>query len=187
MITAAIDGNGTMSQLTYGYVLLLFKECEIAEFTFNGSYFSTERALILLEIYRKDDVWKIYAAGQGFNNGLDALIKYFGGDVSTLSSKVTVHSSHPLVGDRLSSINRGESTECLPSKLKVVCEHCGTVNNVPEYNNNERLPKCPKCNHFLENAYNKQKLLSFLDQLKLTQQQREKIRSKLNSILDYQP
>ncbi len=30
-------------------------------------------------------------------------------------------------------------------------------------------------------------MLSFLDQLKLTQQQREKIRSKLNSILDYQP
>lgn len=82
MITAAIDGVGTMSQLTSGYIRFLCKGNEVARFSFSGSDFSNERALMLLEIYRKDDIWRISAVGQGFNGGMDALVEYFGGEIA---------------------------------------------------------------------------------------------------------
>ena len=82
IVTAAIDGNGTMSQLTSGYIRFLIKGNEVARFAFIGSDFSAERALMLLEIYRKDGIWRLSAIGQGFNGGLDALVKHFGGTVT---------------------------------------------------------------------------------------------------------
>ena len=82
IVTAAIDGNGTMSQLTSSDIRFLVRGNEVARFTFTGSDFSEERALMLIEIYRKDDSWRISATGQGFNGGLDALVKHFGGTIA---------------------------------------------------------------------------------------------------------
>lgn len=60
-----IDGNGTLSQL--------------ARFDFSGKDFGSEKAIIAAEIYFKDE-WRVGAVGQGFNGGLNALLKYFGGE-----------------------------------------------------------------------------------------------------------
>lgn len=76
-IIVAIDGNGTMSQIVNGYVQFLVREIEVARFVFVGSDFSEERALSLLEIYRKDGIWRISTTGQGFNTGLETLVKHF--------------------------------------------------------------------------------------------------------------
>lgn len=80
-VTAAIDGSGTMSQLKNGYVRFICKGTEVARFEFTGADFSEERALMFLDIYRKDNIWRISAIGQGFNGGLDALVRHFGGTV----------------------------------------------------------------------------------------------------------
>jgi tellurite resistance protein TerA len=37
---------------------------------------------MLLEIYKKDGIWRLCAVGQGFNGGLDALVQHFGGEVA---------------------------------------------------------------------------------------------------------
>lgn len=97
-ITAAIDGNGRMSQLKNSYVRFFSKGNEVARFEFTGADFSVERALMLLEIYRKDGIWRVSAVGQGFNGGLDALVKHFGGvvDDSTLSAQSSAESSSSL-------------------------------------------------------------------------------------------
>ena len=42
----------------------------------------TEAALILGELYRRNDQWKFRAIGQGFNGGLGPLARHFGVDVS---------------------------------------------------------------------------------------------------------
>lgn len=81
-LTAAIDGAGTMSQIAKGHVRLLDAEREVARFAFVGGDFAQERALMLLEIYRKDGVWRLCALGQGFNGGLAALVESFGGTVA---------------------------------------------------------------------------------------------------------
>ncbi|MEU6506724.1 TerD family protein [Streptomyces sp. NPDC046942] len=78
--TATIDGAGQMSQVAPGYLRIVAGGEEVARYSFNGAEFSTERAVMLGDIYLKD-VWRFAAVGQGFDGGLEALLKNFGGEV----------------------------------------------------------------------------------------------------------
>lgn len=42
--------------------------------------FNKETAIILLEIYKRNNEWKIQAVGNGFNSGLDAILKQYGSE-----------------------------------------------------------------------------------------------------------
>ncbi|NUT27622.1 MAG: TerD family protein, partial [Streptomyces sp.] len=79
--TATIDGAGQMSQVGPGYVRIVAGGEEVARYAFNGSEFSTERAVMLGDFYLKD-VWRFAAVGQGFDGGLEALLRNFGGEVA---------------------------------------------------------------------------------------------------------
>ncbi|MFG2945295.1 TerD family protein [Streptomyces adustus] len=78
--TATIDGAGQMSQVGPGYIRIVAGGEEVARYSFTGSEFSTERAVMLGDFYLKD-VWRFAAVGQGFDGGLEALLKNFGGEV----------------------------------------------------------------------------------------------------------
>ncbi|MFE9093800.1 TerD family protein [Streptomyces sp. NPDC007264] len=78
--TATIDGAGQMSQISPGYLRIVAGGEEVARYSFSGSEFTTERAVMLGDLYLKD-VWRFAAVGQGFDGGLDALLKNFGGEV----------------------------------------------------------------------------------------------------------
>jgi stress response protein SCP2/uncharacterized protein (AIM24 family) len=78
--TAALDGSGQMSQVQSGYIRIVAGGDEVARYSFDGSEFSTERAVMLGDFYFKD-VWRFAAVGQGFDGGLDALLRNFGGEV----------------------------------------------------------------------------------------------------------
>ncbi|MEU8587755.1 TerD family protein [Streptomyces sp. NPDC048664] len=78
--TATIDGAGQMSQVAPGYLRIVAGGEEVARYPFSGAEFSTERAVMLGDFYLKD-VWRFAAVGQGFDGGLDALLKNFGGEV----------------------------------------------------------------------------------------------------------
>ncbi|MFF7158379.1 TerD family protein [Streptomyces sp. NPDC008139] len=79
--TATIDGNGQMSQVAPGYLRLVAGGEEVARYAFTGAEFTTERAVMVADIYLKD-VWRFAAVGQGFDGGLDALLRNFGGEVA---------------------------------------------------------------------------------------------------------
>ncbi|WP_030619422.1 TerD family protein [Streptomyces sclerotialus] len=79
--TAAIDGAGQMSQIGPGYIRIVAGGQEVARYSFTGSEFSTERAVMLGDFYMKD-VWRFAAVGQGFDGGLEALLRNFGGEVA---------------------------------------------------------------------------------------------------------
>ncbi|TJZ45220.1 stress protein [Streptomyces piniterrae] len=79
--TAALDGAGQVSQIGPGYIRIVAGGEEVARYSFNGSEFSTERAVMLGDFYLKD-VWRFAAVGQGFDGGLEALLKNFGGEVA---------------------------------------------------------------------------------------------------------
>lgn len=81
-ITAALEGAGAMSQINRGHVRFVDAGGETGRFDFKGADFAEERALMLLELYRKDGVWRTAALGQGFNGGLSALVEHFGGSVA---------------------------------------------------------------------------------------------------------
>ena len=68
-------------------------------FPFTGSDFQDEKALIVGELYRRDGVWRFGAVGQGFNGGLSALLKHFGGteaDAGNQSSASSGASATPV-------------------------------------------------------------------------------------------
>ncbi|MES4904704.1 MULTISPECIES: TerD family protein [unclassified Streptomyces] len=79
--TATIDGAGQMSQVGPGYIRVVAGGEEVVRYSFTGAEFSTERAVMLGDFYLKD-VWRFAAVGQGFDGGLDALLKNFGGEVA---------------------------------------------------------------------------------------------------------
>ncbi|MGP4051468.1 TerD family protein [Streptomyces sp. 2A115] len=79
--TATLDGAGQLSQIAPGYIRIVAGGEEVARYSFDGAEFSTERAVMLGDFYLKD-VWRFAAVGQGFDGGLDALLKNFGGEVA---------------------------------------------------------------------------------------------------------
>ncbi|MFD9425131.1 MULTISPECIES: TerD family protein [unclassified Streptomyces] len=79
--TATLDGAGQMSQVAPGYIRIVAGGEEVVRYAFTGSEFTTERAVMLGDFYLKD-VWRFAAVGQGFDGGLDALLKNFGGEVA---------------------------------------------------------------------------------------------------------
>lgn len=81
-IVASTDGGALMAQLQAGSLRLAGPQGEFARFDFSGRDFAGEKAVMLGELYRKDGGWRFMAVGQGFNGGLDALVRHFGGAVA---------------------------------------------------------------------------------------------------------
>jgi tellurite resistance protein TerA len=82
VFTVAIDGAGTMSGIKHANFTVLANGAKIALFQLAGKDFASEKAVMLAEVYFKD-VWRFAAVGQGFNGGLSALLKHFGGEEIT--------------------------------------------------------------------------------------------------------
>lgn len=83
VITLTVDGNDTMQHLGNSSVEIVNHAHQtVASFALDGSMFASERAIMALEIYQKDQIWRASAVGQGFSGGLPALIEYFGGEVA---------------------------------------------------------------------------------------------------------
>ena len=97
VLTAAIDGTATMHAIQNGSVSLLSKTQTVANFAFTGEDFQQERAVMLMEVYRKEGIWRLSASAQGFNGGLDALVKHFGATVAepTIPVSVPAPSANP--------------------------------------------------------------------------------------------
>ncbi|MDQ7095396.1 VWA domain-containing protein [Desulfosporosinus sp. PR] len=79
VFTAAIDGEGLMSQISGGFISFGDEKGEGLRYDFAPSNFKMERAVIISELYFKD-LWRLGAVGSGFDGGLSALLKHFGGE-----------------------------------------------------------------------------------------------------------
>lgn len=76
VFTAAIDPsqNSNMSQL--GSINFSMNDWS---FSTTGSDFQQEKAVMIVEIYKKENVWRLGVNGQGFSGGLESLLVHFGG------------------------------------------------------------------------------------------------------------
>lgn len=79
VFTVAIEGAGTMSDIIHADLTIVANAKEVASLALTGADFAGEKAVMLAEIYLKD-AWRFAAVGQGFNGGLSALLKHFGGE-----------------------------------------------------------------------------------------------------------
>lgn len=96
VVTAAIDGVETMKKISDGSLAISKNGSVCAKFSFSGDQFLEEKALMVGEFYRKDGKWRFSAVGQGFNGGLEALVKHFGGDVSETTAQPAEPKKIPL-------------------------------------------------------------------------------------------
>ena len=74
VFAASIGDNNTMRKLGSCSMSL-----GTTSFSFSGADFDDERAVIVGEVYKRENQWRFGAVGQGFNGGLSALLKHFGG------------------------------------------------------------------------------------------------------------
>ena len=78
---AALDGAGSASAISSGYLRIVVGGAEVLRYAFTGADFTSERAVMIGDVYRKG-VWRVAAVGQGFQGGLAELIRSYGGEVA---------------------------------------------------------------------------------------------------------
>ena len=78
VFTVSIDGNGTMGDITSHNVVIRQGYGESLNLNLSGSDFQKEKAIIAIEIYKKD-AWRVAAVANGFNGGLGDLLRAYGG------------------------------------------------------------------------------------------------------------
>ena len=79
VFTVSIDGNKTMGEMNSLETKVYQSGAKDIEMILGGNDFSNEKAVIVMEIYRKD-IWRIGCVASGFDGGLSALLKYFCGE-----------------------------------------------------------------------------------------------------------
>ena len=79
VFTVSIDGTQTMGEMNALETKVYQSGAKDIEMTLGGKDFTKEKAVIVMEIYRKD-VWRIGCVASGFDGGLSSLLKYFGGE-----------------------------------------------------------------------------------------------------------
>ena len=73
VFTVSIDGNGTMGNISSHSLRLSQNGNSALELNLSGSDFHSEKAVISIEIYKKD-TWRIGVIAGGFNGGLKDLL-----------------------------------------------------------------------------------------------------------------
>lgn len=79
IFTLSIDGTQTVGEMQSLTTKVYQAGKESIDLELTGKDFSNERAVIVIEIYRKD-TWRIGFVAGGFDGGLSALLKHFGGE-----------------------------------------------------------------------------------------------------------
>jgi stress response protein SCP2 len=76
---AFINGPGALNQLSSGHFKVSQSGEEKAKFVFSGTDFTYEKAIIVGQVYRYDQMWRLSADGQGFLDGIEAIFRSYGG------------------------------------------------------------------------------------------------------------
>lgn len=96
VFTVSIDGAGTMHDIK-SHILRIKQGIGLSsavELHLNGSDFHTEKAIISIEIYKKD-TWRLAAVASGFNGGLGDLLRSYGGEEAPAVKTSQLHAAAP--------------------------------------------------------------------------------------------
>ncbi|AGX87438.1 DNA translocase FtsK [Candidatus Symbiobacter mobilis] len=96
LFVMTVDDESSFADMRGGHARLLQGDCVTAIFRLDGAALAGEKALILLEIYRKDADWRVAAVGQGFAGGMADLVTEFGIQAQSSDASVTSPPIPPL-------------------------------------------------------------------------------------------
>ncbi|MBR1822612.1 MAG: VWA domain-containing protein [Ruminococcus sp.] len=78
VFTASIDGIGTMGEIAAHTISIGNSGNPALTANFAGTVFNNEKAIISIELYRKNE-WRFSVTASGFNGGIQDLLHYYGG------------------------------------------------------------------------------------------------------------
>lgn len=80
VFTVTNDADLAVTAIRRGVLSIKAGGREVARSEFNGSAFQQEKAIIMIELYIRDGIWRVSSVMSGFNGGLSALLAHFGGE-----------------------------------------------------------------------------------------------------------
>ncbi|MBC8014320.1 MAG: VWA domain-containing protein [Sporomusaceae bacterium] len=158
VFTATIDGDGKMSELSSSYISFTSNGQPLFRYDFKGLDFQNEKAIIISEIYYKN-MWRINAVGKGFNGGLEALLKNFGGE--TAEEQVTPNQTISLKKIELEKKLEKQAPKILnlAKKAKISLEKAGMQNH------DARVALCLDISGSMYNLYKSGKMQEFAERI----------------------
>ena len=118
VFTVSIDGNGTMGDIVSHTLRIGQNGQNAAEMQLSGRDFHSEKAIISIEIYRKD-VWRFAAVASGFNGGLGDLLRSYGGEEAEAAPTPSPVSSTPKPAHNQTSAQNMFTTQQRPNNTSV--------------------------------------------------------------------
>lgn len=89
ILSISIDGNGNIKEVINEGTIKFSNEKEVvASFNFKGQEYTTEKSIVLLEIYLKDTIWRSNIIASGFNGGLGDILRNYGGEEAKPEEKL---------------------------------------------------------------------------------------------------
>lgn len=83
VFTINIDGTQTMGTMLSTEFRLFQNNKNAIDMVLTGKDFKSEKAVILIELYKKNGIWRYNCVASGFNGGLSDLLRYYGGTEAT--------------------------------------------------------------------------------------------------------
>ena len=80
VFTASIDGDGTMNAVSSHTAEIKQAGNTVLSLNVCGTDFGSEKAIVSMELYKKDGIWRYSAVARGFNGGLSDLLRAYGGE-----------------------------------------------------------------------------------------------------------
>ena len=132
VFTINIDGTQTMGMMTKTEFCLFQQNRNALNIVLSGKDFKSEKAVILIELYRKNGIWRYNCVASGFNGGLSDLLRYYGGtEVSADDTPQTNVQPHT-------------SGNSIPIQTNAPSAHAKTVTaNAPVMMQNNNVQKQP--------------------------------------------
>ena len=96
VFTVSIDGNSTMGNINSHTFSLNQNGSNLLNLNLRGTDFHQEKAIITVEIYKKD-TWRINAIARGFNGGLSDLLRVYGGEEINMSPSPPPPTPKPVI------------------------------------------------------------------------------------------
>ena len=124
VFTVSIDANSSscMGKIASHEVYVAQSGQPVLELRLTGKDFTKEKAIISIEIYKKD-VWRLAAVARGFFGGLGDLLRHFGGEELTESNSEPVQSAAaPLSPEPVVAEMPSEKAQESSAKFKVSLE-----------------------------------------------------------------
>lgn len=94
VFTVSIDGSGTLGDISSHNIVFRQGLCATVEMTLGGKDFHSEKAIISVEVYKKDS-WCFAAVASGFNGGLGDLLRTYGGEEAPAAKSGQLHADTP--------------------------------------------------------------------------------------------